>query len=66
MGRTFPVRLCDIPPAVRLNAAIRAGKRANERERVELLMAALYPSASVYWVSESARGLVESFDGADG
>ena len=66
MSRTLPVRLCDIPPVVRLNAAIRAGKSVDERERVELLMAALYPSAAVYWVSESARGLVESFDGADG
>lgn len=58
---TVPVRLCDIPTHIRLTAAAELARHArDERERVELMHAALHPSTLTYQVpAEAAARLTE-------
>lgn len=54
--RLKPVRLTDIPLAVRYHAAVVAAKRArNPEEAQELFAAALSPSDKVYFVTPDAQ-----------
>lgn len=56
-----PVRLCDLPVDVRLDAASVAARiERDECERLELLLAAIEPSDTVYWLSESARPVLDA------
>jgi len=59
--RTMPLRLCDVPLDLRL-AGVREANRVErgEMERIEILLAALYPSTNVYFVHEGARPLLEA------
>lgn len=55
-----PVCLRDVPPEVRLDAARDASRiEKDEHERLEILLVALDPSDRTYWVSESARPMLE-------
>ena len=50
--RLTPVRLTDIPLAVRCAAAQREARHAkSQAEAADLLAAALSPSETVYWVT---------------
>jgi hypothetical protein len=58
--RTLPVRLSDLPLEVRLTGAREANRvERGDVERTEILLAALEPSETVYWLAESARPLLE-------
>lgn len=58
--RTLPVRLCDLPESVLIAGANEACRREHgDLERQELLVAALLPSDTVYWLAESAGPLLE-------
>lgn len=60
-----PVRLADLPLEVRLEGAQAANRvEQDPQERVEILFAAMFPSEHVYWVSESARPLLEQIAAA--
>lgn len=52
------MRLCDLPVDVRLSAARRAAVWTDPEDREGLLVAAMWPSQTVYWVRESARPLL--------
>jgi hypothetical protein len=55
---TLPVRLCDLPLDVRLAGAREAARSWRDPlDRAEILLAALTPSTTVYWLAESARSL---------
>lgn len=57
--RTLPVRLSEIREDIRLQAAYEANRiEQGDFERHEILLAALMPSDTVYWLSESARTLL--------
>ncbi len=50
--RTVPVRLCDLPEEIRMTAARQACRvEPDPDERVAILLAALFPSRTVYWVA---------------
>lgn len=56
----IPVRLCDVPLPIRLNAVAAACRGVKEeRDRAAILDAALHPSDSVYFVSFEKAPLVE-------
>lgn len=59
--RPVPVRLCDLPLDLRL-AGVREANRIEkgEQERLEILLAAIHPSETVYYVSERARPMLEA------
>jgi hypothetical protein len=59
--RTLPVRLSDIPLAVRAHAAQQAAKRVDQAERTDLLAAALKPSDTVYFVHADAAPLLRAW-----
>lgn len=55
-----PVRLTEIPQEVRLEAVPVATRIYRDPvEQMEILLAAIAPSNTTYWVSESARPLIE-------
>lgn len=57
-----PVRLDEIPEPVRLKAVAEANRSERDEDaRLEVLLAALSPSDRVYWVSDRARPLIESW-----
>lgn len=50
--RTVPIRLCDLPEEVRMTGARQAIKHEPDvEERQAILLAALFPSRTVYWVA---------------
>lgn len=58
--RPFPVSLRQVPADVRFSAAQRAARTAGSSdEACDLIAAAAFPSATVYYVADSARELVE-------
>lgn len=57
-SRTLPVCLRDINPSVRVRAAREWAKR-EPGDATGVLHAALFPSATVYWVRPAARGLLD-------
>lgn len=57
-----PFRLIDIDPQVRVDAVVTACRYVKDPdERLELLVAALQPSDTTYWLAESARPLLEAY-----
>lgn len=59
--RRVPVRLCDLRPAVLLEAAWEWNRfEQGELERQEVLLAAVCPSDRVFWVAESARPVLDA------
>ncbi|HEY7620302.1 MAG TPA: helix-turn-helix transcriptional regulator [Solirubrobacteraceae bacterium] len=57
---TLPVRLCDLSLDARLAGAREAARTWRDpNDRAEILLAALTPSTTVYWLAESARPLLE-------
>lgn len=49
--RLVPVRLSEIPFNKRMAAArLEAREAADDNERAEIIMAAMFPSEKVYWV----------------
>ena len=57
-----PFRLTDIDPQVRVDAVLEATKREKDPdERLAILLVAIHPSDRVYWLSESARPMLEAF-----
>ena len=58
--RCVPIRLCDLSDDVLLNAAWEANRfEQGEVERQEILLAAAFPSDTVYFISRSARALLD-------
>jgi hypothetical protein len=58
--RTVPVRLDELPLDVRLDGVRQANRiEQGEHERREILIAALFPSETVYFIAESARPLLD-------
>jgi hypothetical protein len=57
-----PIRLTEIPLDVRLEGVRYASYRERDAsQRLAILVAAMSPSDRVYWVSESARSLIDSW-----
>lgn len=54
--QVVPVRLGELPLALRLHAAVMACREETDaEERLRILAAAIAPSERVYWVSEDER-----------
>lgn len=63
--RCLPVTLRQVPEPVRFGAAQQAARNVSgETDPVDLIYAALFPSDTVYYVSASARPLLERWDTA--
>lgn len=59
--RTLPIRLDELPLEARLDGARQASRvEQGTHERHEILIAALFPSATIYWIAESARPLLDA------
>lgn len=59
-GRTLPVRLCDLRPEVLQHAARLAARNETDPDAAfALLNAALRPSDRVFYVSDTARDLLD-------
>lgn len=59
---SVPVRPCEIPAKVRLAAVQPASAREHDpAEKKAILQAALYPSDRVYWMSDTARALIQQW-----
>lgn len=53
--RTIPITLQEIPETVRMTAARKACKQESSPDvRTEIVLAAVWPSATVYWVAAGA------------
>lgn len=58
--RCVPIRLCDLNRDVLLAAAWEANRfEQGDHEKQEILLAAVFPSSRVHWISESARGILD-------
>lgn len=50
--RCIPVRLCDVPLTIRLEAAHRVNRHEDDQEqRYLVLHAALFPSDDIHWIA---------------
>lgn len=54
MSRLVQVKLTEIPYPQRMAAARREGSFVGEEERLQLMMAAMFPSDTIYYVRAEA------------
>jgi hypothetical protein len=60
--RTVPVTLTQIPWNVRLSALVTARAMCRSEEEIaDVMLAAVAPSDTVYWLAETARDQVEEW-----
>lgn len=58
--RCVPIRLCDLRSDVLLAGAWEANRfEQGDLEKQEILLAAIFPSDRVHWISETARRLLD-------